>query len=124
MLLLGFALLASHEIDAALAAEWRLLYGLRGLEAPTAASTFVLAHVPLFAALLWVLFHPLPRIQVWARRAFMAFLVIHAALHARLSSHPLYGFESWDSNVLIFGAGVTGLAYLALDLWLSRREHV
>lgn len=115
LLLLGFALLASHEIDAALAAEWRLLLVLRDLADPTAATAFTLLHVPLFAALLWLLFHPRPRVQSGARSVFMAFLVVHAGLHAALSGHPLYGFSGWDSNLLIFGAGVTGLAYLVAE---------
>lgn len=121
LFLLGFALLASHEIDAALAAEWRLLYVLRSLPEPVAASAFTLAHVPLFALLLGLLFHPKPRVQVWARRGFMAFLVVHAGLHARLSGHPDYGFSGWDSNVLIFGAGLTGLAYLLAERAINRR---
>jgi hypothetical protein len=121
LFLLGFALLASHEIDAALAAEWRLLYVLRGLPEPLAATAFTLVHVPLFAVLLWLLFHPQPRMQVWARRGFMAFLLVHAALHARLASHPDYGFAGWESNVLIFGAGLAGLLYLFAEVLLSRR---
>ena len=121
LFLLGFALLASHEIDAALAAEWRLLYLLRGLPEPLAATVFTLLHVPLFALLLWLLFHPQPRVQVWARRGLMAFLVVHAGLHAWLSGHPDYGFAGWDSNVLIFGAGLAGLLYLGGEVALSRR---
>lgn len=121
LFLFGFALLASHEIDAALAAEWRLLFVLRALPDVTAATLFTLTHVPLFVALLWLLFHPQARVQIWARRLFMAFLVGHAVLHARLSDHALYGFGGWDSKLLIFGAGLTGLAYLAAELGLSRR---
>lgn len=123
LFLLGFALLASHEIDAALAAEWRLLYVLRGLPEPLAATAFTLVHVPLFAVLLWLLFHPQPRVQVWSRRAFMAFLLVHAALHARLSGHPDYGFSGWDSNALILGAGLVGLVYLLAEALLSRRAR-
>ncbi|WP_052378525.1 DUF6713 family protein [Polycyclovorans algicola] len=119
LFLFGFALLASHEIDAALAAEWRLLYGLRGLDEPVAARAFTLAHVPLFVALLWLLFHPQFAVRIWSRRVFMAFLVVHAGLHARLSGHVDYGFAGWDSNLLIFGAGVAGLVYLVSDGWLS-----
>lgn len=120
LLVLGFALLASHEIDAALAAEWRLLYVLRGLAEPAASSTFVLLHVPLFAVLIWALFYPGARLQVWSRRGFMVFLVVHAGLHARLATHPAYGFSGWDSNLLIFGAGAAGLAYLLVEVLTSR----
>lgn len=119
LLSLGFALMASHEIDAALAAEWRLLFVLRGLDDDLTASVFTLVHVPLFFALLWALFHANVTIQLWSRRLFMGFLVVHAGLHWRLSDHPLYGFSGWDSNLLIFGAGLAGLVYLASDGWLS-----
>jgi len=121
LFLLGFALLASHEIDAALASEWRLLFILRGLDEEVAASVFTLAHVPLFTALLWLMFHPSAPIQAGSRRLFMAFLVVHAGLHWRLSGHPQYGFIGWESNLLIFGAAAVGLLFLAVDFWISRR---
>ena len=120
LFVLGFALLASHEIDAALAAEWRLLYVLRGLPEPVAASAFTLAHVPVFAVLLWLAFHRQVGVLTWARRGFMAFLLIHAGLHARLSDHAAYGFSGWESNLMIFGAALVAVLYLLLDLFNRR----
>ncbi|ULQ47623.1 hypothetical protein JN531_004885 [Flagellatimonas centrodinii] len=112
LFLLGFAFLATHEIDAALNAEWRLLYILRGLPEPVATVGFIWGHVPLFAGLLWGLFlAPAP----WpgrVRAVLAAFLVVHAGLHWRLSDHALYAFSGWDSNGLIWGAGLCGLGYL------------
>ncbi len=120
LFLLGFALLASHEIDAALAAEWRLLFGLRSLPDGPAATAFTLLHVPLFMALLWWLFHPKPPVQRLGRAVFMSFLVIHAGLHARLAGHSLYGFEGWPSNLLIYGAGAVGLLWWLAVAWSGR----
>ncbi len=118
LFLLAFSFIATHEIDAALNAEWQLLYVLRALPEATASVGFVWAHVPLFAALLWAFFQAPEPWRERARLALAAFSVIHVGLHWRLSDHALYHFSGWDSNGLIWGAGLCGLLYL-LMAWRS-----
>ena len=110
--LLGLGFICTHELDAVMQHEWRLLYILRSLPEQTAALAFVALHVPLFALLVWLTHHALPRVRERSRLALMVFLVIHVGLHLRLSAHPLYSFDSPLSMSLIFGAGLCGLAYL------------
>ncbi|MEC8850311.1 MAG: DUF6713 family protein [Pseudomonadota bacterium] len=122
LFLLGLSFLLAHEIDAALNAEWRLLYVLRSLSDPTASAAFVWVHVPLFVGLLWLAFLARPGVQRATRAGLSSFLVIHAALHLRLSDHPLYGFAGWDSNGLILGAALAGALYLLCEAIALRRR--
>lgn len=109
---LGLAFLFTHELDAVVHSEWRLLVGLRSLPAATASSWFVGLHVPLFFAVLWLSHFPREGVRRSTRIVVAAFLVIHAALHFSLASSPLYEFHGALSRSLIVGAAACGLAYL------------
>ncbi len=118
---IGLACLFTHELDAITHSEWRLLVGLRSLPDPTAASTFVALHVPLFFLILWLSHHPAQRLASGTRVVVAAFLIVHGVLHFALSSSPQYTFEGSLSNFLIFGAAVSGTAYLA-SCWFEHRK--
>lgn len=118
--LLGLGFISTHELDAVMQHEWRLLYILRSLPEALAANVFVAVHVPLFAVLVWLTHHPLPRWREGSRLALMGFLIIHVGLHLRLSGHVLYTFHSSLSKLLIFGGGVCGLLYLLTVLQAHR----
>jgi hypothetical protein len=51
-----------------------------------------------------------------SRLAIAAFCVIHVGLHGLLRNHPDYAFKGPVSIGLIWGAGVFGLAHLAMAL--------
>lgn len=109
------ALLLTHELDAALRHEWRVLLGFRSLPEEAGRATFILAHVPLIAGILYVrgngnLFTPA------FQGAVDAFCVIHVGLHLALTWHTKYEFEGAPSNGLIWGCGLVGAAHLA---WLA-----
>ena len=110
---LGLAFLFTHELDAVTHSEWRLLFGLRSLPDPTASSSFVALHVPLFFFILWLSHTSHDRLRTAVRAVVAAFFVVHAALHFRLSSHEAYEFSGALSHTLIFGAGACGIAYFA-----------
>lgn len=55
---LAFAGLVTHELDAVHKHEWRLLFILRAISDGSARRAFILLHLPLFAALLWLVAHP------------------------------------------------------------------
>ena len=118
---LGLACLFTHELDAITHSEWRLLLGLRSLPDPAAASTFVALHVPLFFLILWLSHYPAQRLASGTRLVVAAFMVVHGVLHFALSSSPQYTFEGSLSNFLIFGAAVSGAAYLATS-WSEHRK--
>lgn len=112
----AFATLIGHELDAVHKREWRLLFVLRNLPEPRARAAFVLAHVPLLAVLLWWLGHPQDSVRLTAVLALDFFMVVHAGLHWRLSTHPLYEFNTPVSRLLIYGAAVLGATHA---LWLA-----
>ena len=111
----GLATLSTHELDAVSQSEWHLLYMLNNLPEQIAQDIFVILHVPLFAIILGLTFNEKPVIKKWSRIAFCIFLIIHAGLHKLLESHPLYTFYSPISKGLIFGGGLIGFMYLAVN---------
>lgn len=117
---LGLGFLFSHELDAMVQAEWRLLYVLRSMLDETAMPIFVWLHVPLFALIVWLTHHSKQRIQIQSRNAFAMFLIVHAGLHYHLSSHPLYTFDTILSKTLIYGGAVCGVVYLIIRLVVAK----
>lgn len=117
---LGFSLLLAHELDAVRAREWRLLFVLRRMPETRAQDAFVVAHVPLVAALLWLLTSPSPEVRLYSQIASDLFLIVHAGLHWRLRKHPLYDFHSGISRALIFGAAAVGAAHLSILMLAGR----
>lgn len=113
---LGLGLLFSHELDAIVQSEWRLLYILRSMADEQAMPVFIVLHVPLFALMVWLTHHNSTNVQIGSRITFNAFLVIHAGLHFRLSNNPLYTFHSTLSQGLIFGAAICGALSLISNL--------
>ncbi len=112
----GLALLVSHELDAIVVAEWRLLPLLNLLPDETAHVVFLTLHVPVLAALFWLTAFSSPRLQYASQLVFDAFLVAHAGVHWLMSGHTLYMFDSILSLSLIYGAAVVGAAHLVLVL--------
>jgi hypothetical protein len=119
---LGLGLLFTHELDAMIQSEWRLLYVLRGMPDDVAMQTFVWMHVPLFGVIAWLTHHKATPVRNWARAIFAAFLVVHAGLHLNLSEHPLYTFTSTLSRSLIYGGAAVGSFYLIVLSWRARVE--
>jgi hypothetical protein len=115
------SLLFTHEVDAVLQAEWRLLYVLREMPDALAAQWFVAIHVPLFVFVVGFAYHPAPNKQLVSRVAISVFSIVHAGLHFRLRNDPLNLFESTLSLALIYGAALFGASYLGLQ-WRSRGE--
>jgi hypothetical protein len=111
---LGFATLITHELDAMTQSEWRLLPILRSLPEQIASFAFVVIHIPLLAALMWLTSNEYLSIRHWSRIAVATFLMIHVGLHKLLENHPDYTFNSLLSFGLIYGGGLLGFFY-----WIS-----
>lgn len=111
---IGFALLLTHELDAVARAEWRVLPMTRWLPDDVGFPVFVLAHVPLFVWLIWLIGHTDPAVRVRWQIIVSAFLVVHVVLHLLFSGHRHYDFHGWMSQLLIFGGGAFGAAHLLL----------
>lgn len=109
---LGFATLITHELDAMTQSEWKLLFILRNLPEGIAPSAFVIIHVPLIAALLWLTNNEFQVVKNYSRIALAGFLIIHSGLHKLLENHPDYTFNSLLSLGFIYGGGLIGFVYL------------
>ncbi len=115
LFLLGYGLLATHELDAVARAEWRVLPGLSLLDDDLAQPLFILLHVPLFALLTGLLASADAVIRARTRHGISLFLVVHAGLHLLFSGHRHYDFGTPLSEGLIFGGALCGLGWLALS---------
>jgi hypothetical protein len=116
-----FGLLATHELDAVRCFEWRVLPITRWMPEPIAMTTFILAHIPLFAWLARVCWAGDAAKHHLARQLLCGFAVIHVGLHWLFRNDPNYFFQGWLSNGLIGGAGLAGALFLALA-WQDKRH--
>lgn len=110
---LGLALLFTHELDSMPNHEWRVIPFLNSLADSTAELVFLLAHIPIFAAVIALIASLDRTVRSKARNFFCGFLVVHAVLHRVFSEDVAYEFSSWTSSVLIYGAGLCGVLYFA-----------
>ena len=120
---LGFGTLLTHELDAMLNHEWRVIPLLRTLPETSGITVFIVAHVPIFALLIALVASRDLRIRRYSRLGIALFLVAHGALHVLFQSHREYEFSGLLSNLLIFGGAALGLIYLTLE-WTRRGGNV
>ncbi len=121
---LGFATIITHELDAITQSEWKLLFILRSLPEEIASPIFVILHVPLITALLWLTNNQSQTVKNWSRIGLAGFLVIHSGLHKLLEHHPDYTFNSWLSLGLIYGGALIGFVYFIYTFVFWRESRV
>lgn len=112
---LGIGCLFTHEMDAMLNYEWRVLPLTSWLSDESGQRIFLLAHIPLFAVLTALIASSNETIRNRTQVLISAFLVIHGVLHVAFMSQQQYKFESIESNLLIFGGAICGAIYLFLN---------
>ncbi len=112
---LGLATLFTHELDAMLNHEWRVLPLLSNLPDGIGRLVFLYAHIPLFAVLVALIASRNTALQRRTMWGISAFLVLHGILHFLFFDHPDYAFASASSNILIFGGACLGASYLVLN---------
>lgn len=112
---LGVGMIFTHELDAMMNNEWRVLPLTSWLPDATGQFVFVVLHIPLFAAVVALLASENAALRARTRFFAAVFLVLHGLLHAAFFVHRDYEFESVLSNVLIFGAACCGAVYLAFS---------
>ncbi|MBK8022655.1 MAG: hypothetical protein IPK19_14790 [Chloroflexi bacterium] len=105
---LGLAFLLTHELDAVERGEPAFFFGWAGLSEAACRRWFIAAHVPLFVVILASLMSSGLQIGL------DIFLIVHAGLHLLLRDHPLIRFNTWDSQLWIFGAALSGAAHLVM----------
>ncbi len=112
---LGLGTLFTHELDAMVNHEWRLLPWINSLTDETGMVVFIFLHVPLCAALICMVASTKDKIRTFSRWGISLFLIVHAILHTVFMGNDLYEFASWVSNVLIFGGALLGALFLHLE---------
>lgn len=99
---------ASHELDAIQQHEWRIFPFIASLNETTGYRVFVIAHIPLFAAIIGLADDRSFQI------GFDLFLIAHVGLHWLYRKHPQFTFNNAFSQSLIVGAGLLGGLHLIL----------
>jgi len=115
LFILTLALFFTHELDAIARHEWRMFPLIRRLDDTSGYVVFLLAHVPIFALILWFGFDA-GAIGAAARIIVAAFAIIHVGLHMMFARHPANEFNNALSQALIWGTGIAGALYLAAVL--------
>ncbi|MBQ4834855.1 DUF6713 family protein [Pseudoalteromonas luteoviolacea] len=112
---LGVGFLFTHELDAMRNNEWLVLPIVSWLPPDIAELTFVLTHIPLFAILVALIASPNDNVRFKTKFWLSMFLVVHGILHVAFMGHDNYEFNSWVSDLLIFGGSLCGIVYIFLS---------
>ena len=103
------ALLFTHEMDAIRRQEWKMFVILKDMEEEKAHHTFLLLHIPLYTAVLYLLFSSFLYIAYYVVDLF---LFVHMLVHLRFSNHPANKFNGNISKLIINSAGVLAVIHL------------
>ncbi|MGB0920960.1 MAG: DUF6713 family protein [Alphaproteobacteria bacterium] len=115
---LALALLATHELDAMIRHEWRLLPVLSGMDDKAAMQAFILLHIPMFGVMYWMGGHGNAKARRRNQLILDAIMVGHAIAHFLLNDHPKYEFVPPVETITVFGAGLVA----AIHMWLLVRQ--
>jgi len=113
---LGMGTLFTHEMDAMLNHEWRVLPLTSWLPEESGVLVFTFFHIPLFAGLIALVSSKNDNVRFWSRIGVSLFLLAHAGLHTFFGDSPAYEFSSAASLILIYGGALLGLIHLVLEL--------
>jgi len=117
---LSLGTLSTHELDAIINHEWRVLPLTSWLPDETGVMVFLFSHIPLFAVVFALVASMNEKIRTRSRLVISGFLVLHGILHTLFIGDKTYEFASFYSNVLIFGGAALGLIYIVLE-FVERR---
>ena len=106
---IALALLLAHEMDAVRKQEWKMFIGLKAMDDEKAYQVFLLLHIPLYAALLLLLFSAFSQIGYYIVDIF---LIGHMFLHWAFEKHPANRLNGTASKLLINMAGLLALVHI------------
>lgn len=99
LFIINISLLLVHEMDAVRNREWRMFIVLKDMEDEKACRIFVLAHVPLYVAALFLLMSPAKLIVFYVLDVL---LILHAVIHFGFRHHKHNAFTSTISKAIIY----------------------
>ena len=106
---LELALLFTHEMDAIRRQEWKMFIILKDMDDEKACRIFMLLHVPLYMAILLLLFSSFSHVGYYVVDIF---LLIHMVIHLGFRKHLDNKFGSTISKVIINSAGLLAIVHL------------
>ena len=119
----GLSLLISHELDAMIRNEWELLPGLNRLDPDIVPDVFNLLHVPLVAAVVWLLISGDLRTRRRTMISSEVLFVVHAVAHTLLRGDQRYQFQPPVETITVYGSAIVSAAHL-LVAWFDRRMRL
>jgi Family of unknown function (DUF6713) len=117
---LSLGTFSTHELDAMINHEWRVLPLTSWLPDETGVMVFLFSHIPLFAVVFALVASMNEKTRTCSRLVISGFLVLHGVLHTLFIGDKAYEFASSYSRILIFGGAVLGLVYIVLE-FVERR---
>ena len=113
----GFSFLLTHELDAMIRSEWRLIPFMKTIPDETGMNIFILVHIPIFAAGIALISSTNIRTRSISRIGFAMFFIFHGILHTLLKAVeiPEYDFNSLLSKLIIYSCSVFGIVYIFIS---------
>ena len=107
--LMALALLFTHELDAVRCREWRIFPLTAFLDDEIGMRVFILAHVPLFAIIIFFAGRSLTAGGDAFSLGMAIFCVVHAFIHWAYERHPKCEFRNTLSRAIIWSCAAAGL---------------
>ncbi len=112
---IGLGILFTHELDAMLNHEWRVLPITNWLSDENGKLVFLFLHIPIFSTIVALVASKNEKVMNGTRIGISIFLILHALLHILYMNAEGYEFNALSSNILIFGGAAFGALYLIVD---------
>jgi hypothetical protein len=106
---MALALLFTHELDAVRCSEWRIFPLTAFLDDEIGMRVFILAHVPLFAIIIFFAGRSLTAGGDAFSLGMAIFCVVHAFIHWAYERHPKCEFRNTLSRAIIWSCAAAGL---------------
>ena len=108
---LELSLLFTHEMDAIHRQEWKMFIFFKNMTDEKSCNIFMLLHIPLYAAILSLLFSAYLNIGCYIVDIF---LLVHMLIHWGFRKHPENRFNGIISKGIINLAGLLGVIHLVI----------
>jgi hypothetical protein len=109
---LAMSLLLLHEMDAIRLQEWKMFIILKNLHDETAYRIFLLAHLPLYMMVIFVIAIGGELAKIILYYVVDIFLVAHSIIHYGFRKNPDNGFVTTFSQATIYSMGILAVIHL------------
>lgn len=106
---INISLLFIHEMEAIRYKEWRMFIILKDMDDNKAYQIFLLAHIPLYVLILFILFLPIKKIGFYITDVF---LILHLIIHIFFIKHKNNKLNNFLSINIIILMGLLSILHL------------